>query len=254
MASHITFCYIKDGYKIITYADELYLDRNILNVTFNKIMHTTSASDISIITKAGSTWVIQLNNTYGSRMRVDYNSKMCNESDAKSWTGLKDVENFYLDSGISKIIFISENYFATHIAVRFVSDNYEYYIYANQLKTSGTMSIGRRTVQVFTYLQLSNKGKSSGKWTIQIYNPLNQTVTAYYNKKMCNYDDAKNWTGLKDVASINIPAKSSREVIISENWFATSIAISYNYNGNRLISYANNLSNNGSLNIYNNRV
>lgn len=145
LASHITFCYVKDGYKIITYADELYLDRNILNTTFTKSV--AAANDVAIVTKVGSDWLINIANTYGSRMRVDYNSKMCNESDAKNWTGLKDIKAFYLDSGESRLVYISENFFATHIALRFVNSSYEYYVYGYYLNVNGTMAVGRRTVK-----------------------------------------------------------------------------------------------------------
>lgn len=116
------------------------------------------------------------------------------------------------------------------------------------------MSISRRTEYVYTYLKIDNKGKSNGSWNINITNPLSKGITVYYNSKMCNFNDAKNWTGLSDVTSVYIPANSSRQVTISENWFATSITISYIANGNRLISYADGLSTNGSMNIYNNKV
>lgn len=145
LATYITFCYVKDGYKVITYADELYLDRNILNTTFTKSV--AAANDVAVITKVGSDWLINITNTYGLSMRVDYNSKMCNESDAKNWTGLKNIKAFYLDPGESELVYISENFFATHIAARFVNSNYEYYIYANNLNINGTMSVGRRTVK-----------------------------------------------------------------------------------------------------------
>ena len=250
-ASHITFCYIKDGYRIVTYADELYTDRNILNNKKKK--SKAAANDIAIITKVGTQWLIQLTNIYGSRMKVEYNAKMCKEYDAKTWTGLKDIKSFYLNSGKSKFVYISENY-STHIAARFIGTTYEYYIYADQLSANGTMAIGRRSAVVYTYLTIENKGKSGGTWTIKITNPLSKGITVEYNSKMCNYGDARDWTGLKDVKSVYIPANGSTQVSISENWFATSIAISYLSNGNRLISYADGLNANGTMDVYHNKV
>lgn len=252
LASYITFCYIKDGYKIITYADELYLDRNILNVTFET--RKTVANDIAIVTKVGSKWLINITNTYSSSMKVDYNTKMCNENDAKSWTNLKDIDSFNLSSDTSKFVYISENGFATHIAARFISNIYEYYIYANNLSINGTMTIGRRTEYVYNYLQITNQGKTNGKWNIKIMNPLTKGITVYYNSKMCNFNDAKNWTGLNDIKSVYVSAKGSCVVPISEYWFATSIAISYIYNNYRLISFADNLSTKGTMNVYNNKI
>lgn len=258
-ASHITFCYIKDGHRIVTYADELYLDRSILNFTFEKKL--VPAADIAIITKKGSQWLVQFTNYYDPSYRLEYNSKMCYEDDAKNWTGLKDINICYLEYGDSKFVYISENYFATHIAARFVNKYYEYYVYANELNANGNMSVGRRISYVYNYLQIENKGKVNGKWKIKVSNPLDKSIAVYYNSKMCNYDDAKNWTGLNDIPSpVTISANSYEYVYISPNWFATSIAISYidnvGYieNGYRLISYADGLNTNGSMNVYNNRI
>ena len=44
------------------------------------------------------------------------------------------------------------------------------------------------------------------------------------------------------------------EVSITENAFATSIACSYLRDGYRVITYANNLSTNGTLSSYNNVI
>ncbi len=44
-----------------------------------------------------------------------------------------------------------------------------------------------------------------------------------------------------NVNSVTINPYSSAYVFISENWFATTIAVSYQYNNCRIISYADNL-------------
>lgn len=252
-ASHITFCYIKDGHRVVTYADELYLDRSILNFTFEK--KAVLATDIAIITKRSSQWLVQFKNDYGRNMRLDYCPTMCYEDDAKNWTGLKNVKSYSLSKNEVKFVYISENYFATHIAARFVNQNYEYRVYANELNANGSMSVGRRTLPIYHYLQIENKGKVDGKWKIKVSNPLDKSIAVCYNSKMCNYDDAKNWTGLNDIPSpVTISANSYEYIYISPNWFATSIAISYISNGSRLISYADGLNTNGSMNVYNNRV
>lgn len=252
-ATHITFCYIKNGCRIITYADELYLDRSILNFTFEK--KTVAANDIAVITKKGSQWLVQLKNKYSSNMRLDYCPTMCYEDDAKNWTGLKNVKSCNLRPTEAVLVYISENYFATHIAARFVSQDYEYRVYANELYADGNMRVNRKTLPIYHYLEIKNEGKVDGKWKIKVSNPLSNSITVYYNNKMCNYDDAKNWANLNDVPSpVTMPANSSKYVYISPNWFATSIAISYISNGSRLISYADGLNTNGSMNVYNNRI
>ena len=71
---------------------------------------------------------------------------------------------------------------------------------------------------------------------------------------MCNYGDAENWTGLKDVKKIVLEAFGSTTIKISENWFATTIAVSWVIDGTRYISFADQLSTNGSLSIHHSTV
>lgn len=252
LASHITFCYTKGGYRVVTYADELYLNRQILNFTFNKSQLV--ANDLAIIAAVDNKWLVQVKNIYSTPMEVEYNSKLCNWDDAETWTGLKDIKTLTLCKDEAEFVYIEPNYFADTIAVKFSNNSYEYYVYANNLNRAGGMSIGRRTSPVYTYLSIKNKGKTSEGWNIEITNPYNYEITVWYNIKMCNYNDAKNWTGLNDTVFIEISEMDSCTVTISENWFATSIAISYLSNGYRLISYADGLSTNGSMNVYNNKV
>ena len=67
---------------------------------------------------------------------------------------------------------------------------------------------------------------------------------------MCFFNDAKNWSGLKDVESIYISPYGFKYVSISENVFATSITCSYVRGGERIITYANNLDTDGTLSTY----
>ena len=71
---------------------------------------------------------------------------------------------------------------------------------------------------------------------------------------MCNFGDAKNWTGLVDVAYIDLSAGATHNVKISENFFATSIAVSYVSGTSRYITYANELDTNGKIQIFYNIV
>ncbi len=101
------------------------------------------------------------------------------------------------------------------------------------------------------YLEITNMGKSSGKWRIKIKNVSNTTITVEYNELMCFLDDAENWTDLDDVNNdYDLDPGESITVTISENWFATSIAVSYVTNGTRKITYADNLKSSGAISIY----
>lgn len=80
-------------------------------------------------------------------------------------------------------------------------------------------------------------------------------MIVYYNKKMYNFGDAKNWTNLSDIASLWVYPNSSSNVEITENWFATSITVSFEYRSKRLVTYANNLDQNSkTLSQYQNLV
>ena len=110
-----------------------------------------------------------------------------------------------------------------------------------------------------SFLAIENLGKSGTKWNIKITNNSSTAVTVYYNKKMCYLSDAKNWTGLKDVNGENeeiiLEPGESYQVKISENWFATSITVSYVVNGEiRMVTYADGLKTNGGINIKYNKI
>ena len=116
----------------------------------------------------------------------------------------------------------------------------------------------RLTAQwVESFLIIENLGKSGTKWSIKITNNSSTAVTVYYNKKMCYLTDAKNWTGLKDVnkTPIEIISGGSATVTISENWFATSITVSYvTSDGVRRITYADGLTTSGGMNVKTNKI
>lgn len=54
-------------------------------------------------------------------------------------------------------------------------------------------------------------------------------------------DDARDWTGLNDEESIYLASGAYTTVTITENWFATDIAISVIVDGERYVTYAHNL-------------
>jgi len=88
-------------------------------------------------------------------------------------------------------------------------------------------------------------GKVDGKWKIRVYNYTGSTVSMYYNSKLAFENDAKNWTGLKNVNSdpITIVNGSYKDVSISTNVFATTAAISHTIGNKRYVTYCYNLNN-----------
>lgn len=98
------------------------------------------------------------------------------------------------------------------------------------------------------YLRFQLVGNNNG-WQVKIINDNKNAVNVTYNYKMCFKDDAKNFTGLKHLSDVTIPAYGSRQVTIQENGTACYIvaAINYSLNGKnyRRISYVNELEKDG---------
>lgn len=115
-------------------------------------------------------------------------------------------------------------------------------------------NVEKNPMPYYTFLTVSVISKSGRTWKIRIYNPTSEYLTVYYNSKMCFYEDAKNWTGLADIQKIKIPSKEQRTVEISENWFANSITVSFVVEKSRVITYADDLNTNGSLNVEHNII
>lgn len=106
----------------------------------------------------------------------------------------------------------------------------------------------------YEYPKVSVIEKNGSTWSINVENTSSAGINLIYNSKMCFFNDAKNWTGLNDEKEIYLAPYEISEVSITENAFATSIACSYLRDGYRVITYANNLSTNGTLSSYNNVI
>ncbi len=99
------------------------------------------------------------------------------------------------------------------------------------------------------YLDIKFINKVGINFKVRIYNNSNNSKTIYYNSKVCFENDAKSWN-LSDVTSFYLPALSYKEVVISANWFAGTIAISNIYNNKRYITYCTDIVKNTSRNSY----
>ncbi len=93
------------------------------------------------------------------------------------------------------------------------------------------------------FLQIRIKNFERNNWYIEVYNPNVFDLYIDYDSKMCFYNDAKNWSNLNngDIHTAFINSGNTYTVCISENLFATSIAISYYWIGHRYVTYANKL-------------
>lgn len=84
---------------------------------------------------------------------------------------------------------------------------------------------------------------NSAYWKINIVNNNSKDVVVAYNSKMCNLEDAKNWSSaLSDIKTITIKANSYEVVNICQNFFATAVAVSFVSGTTRYVSYGSELS------------
>ena len=94
---------------------------------------------------------------------------------------------------------------------------------------------------------------SGDKWTFTVTNRLECDVLLVYNSKLCFENDAKNWNLKDDVVEVTLNKRSSVTVRVKTNVFATTAAFSWvlaNSKVNRrFITYAYNLSKNGSMTV-----
>ena len=250
-STHIALSFFETNERYITLTDEVEVGGH-LNIELN-IVKRHKYNNLELIGKDNNAWILSVKN--GSETRtLEYNKKMCNESDAINWTNLKDLSSKRtLAPYKEEIIRIYENYYATHIALRLYSSSKEQRYYINNLNSDTTMNANYKTLNVYKYLEIEIDGKKDSTWKIMIKNPLSSPIEVFYNKKMCYADEAKKWdlNKLKDISSVIVPGNGYKVVDIQENWFATHIALSYIADGHRLITYANNLNADGTITITN---
>ncbi len=94
-------------------------------------------------------WEIGIMNVNSKDIVVEYNSKMCNLGDAKNWTGLSDTKSVIVKANSYEIVKINQNYFATSVAVSFISEDYRYITYGSELsKVSYSMAVSHNKIKI----------------------------------------------------------------------------------------------------------
>lgn len=203
-----------------------------------------------------SGWNIQLRNYQTENMYVMYNKTMCYEHDAKNWSGLTDIDFIEIPAGDSKIVEIGLNGEANCVAFSFVSGNIRHITYADGLNSNFKSLVPHMTrVGVRAYehhgIKVNLLGKKGGTWLVDLTNNTGEDRIFEYNSRMCFDGDAKNWSGLSHIKTVNIKKGSSCFIEITEYLMATSIAISYeDGSAGRCIFYAFNLNTNGTMTSY----
>ena len=142
---------VRDGYRFVAYKttkDEkgvAYYKLPILGSMIKEIYDITgdvtlyahweiAYPQLNVVSKTGSTWKIEITNTGSTLMTFEYNKKMLFEKDAKVWNvSDNDKGSVAISSYLSKTVDITENWFATCIAVSVKIDDTRYITYAYNL-------------------------------------------------------------------------------------------------------------------------
>lgn len=258
-ATDFTISYNDSGTRRIVYAHNLSTSHTMTaeGNTGTFYSYSNYGMKISLLGKNKGKWLVDLTNTSSVSQFYEFNEKMCFNNDAKNWTNLVDiVKTVDVPSGETLTLIIEENVFATSIAISCIDGNTRKIVYADNLSKSCSMSGKSSTTPYNTYnrngMKIGVVQYYGGTWTLRLINCTGKKTNFYYNYLMCNYDDAKKWTNLTNMAQTGfLNDGESIDIKISENVFATSIAVSYVTGSTRKIYYANNLNaSKGSMSAY----
>lgn len=121
---------------MILYGDEIISGNKLSEVLLEK----ANFLSFTIVSKSSNKWNLKLFNPTNSVVGAQYNTKMCFEDDAKSWTGLNNLQTVAINYHSFAEITISENWFATTIAASYIANsagiNERLITYANNLNSS----------------------------------------------------------------------------------------------------------------------
>lgn len=192
---------------------------------------------------------------------IDYCQKQISDDyDFHPWTNREDKDKWYCSELIYTAFYLEAN---LDLSRRIKSDGTYiglndggWGLFSHIMPNDIAMSCNTQEIPMInTFFGLMVNSKISNRWSIGVTNVTNSVLVIEYNQKMCFTDDAKTWTKLDDLYSYVIMPKETRYVGIDENYFATTIAVSYtSYYRNkkvRFVSYADNLNaSNKSLSIH----
>ena len=263
-ATSIAISYTDGDVRKVFYANSLDPSCSMVcgssEVEYNS--YSVNGMTVSIVGKNDNTWLIDLTNKTGKNRIFYYNSRLCYAGDANNWLNLSDVKNIYLAKGATteEPLEITENLTATSIAISYKDENgiQRKIFYANELDPDGTMkAYGNTKPQSYTQngMKVMIVGKNGNTWTINLTNNTGEDRQFEYNTKMCYAGDAEKWSGLSDPGYVTLGNGKSKNIYITENLTATSIAISYIDDNYRKIFYANELdADDGTMNAYSSTI
>lgn len=255
-ADSIALSYVLDNIKYVTVLDELELaEKPIIRIHEMKSVRSTIGNfRFTLLGMNSASYVVSVENLSQSSYKMKYGYKSMSLSDAKNMMNADSIENTIYPNSM-EIMHVNKSINGIYTPVNIYDLDEEKHICLSLIKATEGGKLTAEllgTTPVFTFLGIWNWGKSNGQWNIEIQNPKAYDIVVYYNAKMCFADDAKNWKNLNDVKSVKVPKGDVRHVLISTNYFATTVVFSYISNSKRLVTYADSLTSGGDMDIKNN--
>ena len=235
--------------------------------------------------KNGSTWKIEITNPNSSTVYAAYNSKTCNENDAKTFNGLYDVKVVTIGSRSSKTVDITTNGTASFVTTAYGYERanrrclmvscaggpstsllypFSTEVFTNEidyetrLANKNYAQYSKSNFKKFSSepyeLQLRVLSKPSwwGNGRIEIRNSWWYEVGIRYRTKLCNENDARSFIE-SDVISCPIRSGEALTKDVSANFLADSYAacVNYYYHGfyYSKVSYIPSIANNSSYQV-----
>ena len=257
-ATDATISFNDSGIRRIVYAHNLSTSRSMSVYSYSKSFNTYTKNGlkVALLGKNVDKWIVDVTNVTESDKYIEFNQKMCFEGDARNWANLTDIGiTVKVKFNRTVTLMIEEYAFATDIAISYVAGNKRKIVYAHNLSASCSMTCYESEAPYSLYkknnIEVGIIGKNGTTWKLRVRNCTGSETCFYYNKKMCFFSDAQNWTGLIDIERTDpIQSGDSTEIQIEEYGTATSIAISYLTTSQRKVFYASNLNINGSMSAY----
>lgn len=98
--------------------------------------------DFKLVSKSSNVWTVRIINPIGTYIDIEYNKKMCFETDGRNWTHLSDLQQLRMKPYEEVDVTISENFFATTITASY--ENYyddRLITYAKNLSVNLTLNV-----------------------------------------------------------------------------------------------------------------
>ncbi len=242
----VALSYLEGVFRLSTLVFELNEDDGYVSTEFFRTTRY-QYENLENIGKDGNEWIIRVKNPSNSMIFYDYNQYMCNYDDARYWENLVNLTSVGLFANQTEIIRVAENGTATSIAIKTKYGNHQYIYTLFDLNVRSSMQVYKQTRDQCTYLTLVNNNKYNDTWYIKVYNFSSNTITIYYNQKLCFNSDARNWQNLNHIQTTTISPYTYTTIGVQENGLGTTAAVSYIKDGKRIISYAYQLNTDGTM-------